>query len=98
MFLPKVIGASVGSLYAGAYMNRTGEYKHYLTFSGCLQLVAMLSYTSWTPLTPTWIMYPVLMADGFSTGSFLTAAMSSILSCVEQKGNHAGGKQLFLSH
>jgi hypothetical protein len=49
-------------------------------------------------LTPTWIMYPVLMADGFSTGSFLTAAMSSILSCVEQKGNHAGGKQLFLTH
>lgn len=86
MFLPKVIGGSLGSLYAGMHMNRTGEYKYYLTFAAILQLASMTCYSTWTTTTPTYLMYPCLFADGFSTGSILTAALIAMLSCVDTKG------------
>ncbi|KAI8342507.1 major facilitator superfamily domain-containing protein [Chlamydoabsidia padenii] len=85
MFLPKVIAGSLGSLYAGVHMNRTGEYKYYLTFVSVMQLASMVCYSTWSTTTSTYIMYPCLFADGFSTGSIITTVLIAMLSCVETK-------------
>ncbi|CAO3595531.1 unnamed protein product [Absidia cylindrospora] len=84
MFLPKVIAGSLGSLYAGVHMNRTGEYKYYLNFATFLQLASMICYSTWST-KPSWMIYPCLAADGFATGSILTTALVAMLSCVKPK-------------
>ncbi|CAO3622055.1 unnamed protein product [Cunninghamella blakesleeana] len=85
MFLPKVIGGSLGSLYAGFHMKHTGDYKKFLIFSAILQLASMICYTLWDNNVNLYVMLPCLFADGFATGSILTAALVAMLSVVELK-------------
>ncbi|KAI8090050.1 major facilitator superfamily [Halteromyces radiatus] len=85
MFLPKVISGSMGSLYAGMHMSRTGEYRKYMIVNAGLQFVSSVCYWCWNAGTPTYLMYPVLFIDGFSIGSNITACLIALLSCVEAK-------------
>ncbi|CAO3611768.1 unnamed protein product [Cunninghamella echinulata] len=83
LFLPKVIGGSLGSLYAGFHMKRTGEYRYFLIFSATLQLASMVCYSVWDAHVSYYVMLPCLFADGFSAGAIITAALIAMLSVVD---------------
>ncbi|ORX55061.1 hypothetical protein DM01DRAFT_1335358 [Hesseltinella vesiculosa] len=84
-YLPKVGAISVGSLYAGKHMARTGEYQRLTTFGSLLSLIAMIGYASWSPFTPSAVLVLTAFADGLSLGMVLTTTLIAMLSCVGAK-------------
>ncbi|OBZ88665.1 Multidrug resistance protein fnx1 [Choanephora cucurbitarum] len=81
-FLPKVIAMSCGSLASGFWMARTGEYCRFITFSALVALISMIGISLWTPDTSLVFIVICLILDGFSSGSLVTTALVSMLSCV----------------
>lgn len=86
-FLPKVFAMSVGSLAAGFWMARTGEYTKFMTVSSVIALVSMIGTSLWTTDTSFTFLIVCLVLDGYSAGSIITTALISMLSCVGSAGN-----------
>ncbi|KAG0884214.1 hypothetical protein G6F15_005294 [Rhizopus arrhizus] len=80
--LPKAASAPFGSVLAGIYMSRTGEYKRYAIFSNFLMIGALIAYSTWTPETSTiaYVLSPI--ADGYSLGSLLVLVLIAMHSSV----------------
>ncbi|KAF1803707.1 major facilitator superfamily domain-containing protein [Mucor lusitanicus] len=83
-FLPKAASISIGSVLAGMYMSRTGEYRKITIGMAVLALVSMVGYTLWTPHTPKIVLLACLTADGLSMGGIITCTLIAMHSCVEQ--------------
>ncbi|KAI8074876.1 major facilitator superfamily-domain-containing protein [Gongronella butleri] len=84
-YLPKVGAISIGSLYAGKYMSRTGEYQKLTIVGSLIALCSMIGYTCWHPESHfVFLVLPTLM-DGFSLGLVLTTTLIAMLSCVGPK-------------
>ncbi|KAG2202276.1 hypothetical protein INT47_010724 [Mucor saturninus] len=81
-FLPKVFAMSVGSLAAGFWMARTGEYTKFMTVSSLIALASMIGTSLWTTDTSFTFLIICLVLDGYSAGSIITTALVSMLSCV----------------
>ncbi|KAJ3109303.1 hypothetical protein HDU97_007797 [Phlyctochytrium planicorne] len=84
--IPKVIGASSGSIAAGIYMSRTGEYRTFTRLSMLLMVVAdVLILVRWNIKTTEWEYIPYLIMDGFGFGSILTTTLVAMLAAVPQE-------------
>ncbi|RCI04511.1 hypothetical protein CU098_010826 [Rhizopus stolonifer] len=81
-FTPKVIFVCIGSIYAGQYMSRTGEFRKITIAAAILSMIAMFGYTSWTPETNKLFMFVCLAADGLAMGIVITAILIGLHSCV----------------
>ncbi|KAI8061714.1 major facilitator superfamily domain-containing protein [Gongronella butleri] len=84
-FLPRVIGGSAGSLYAGYHMRKHGEYRKFIIFCSVLLLLAGICITSWDVDTPAMLTLPVFVMDGYSQGGIITASLIAMLSCVQRQ-------------
>ncbi|CAO3704008.1 unnamed protein product [Rhizopus stolonifer] len=80
--LPKAAAAPFGSVLAGIYMSRTGEYKNFAIFSNFLSIASAIAYSTWSAETPTisYITFPIF--DGLSVGSLLVLVLISMHSSV----------------
>ncbi|KAG0179258.1 hypothetical protein DFQ29_002319 [Apophysomyces sp. BC1021] len=85
-YLPKVIAVSVGSVLAGIYMERTGEYRTITIISSFGSFLAMTGFAMWTPNTSFTFILICLLLDGFTMGAILTTTLIAMLSCVGPKG------------
>ncbi|KAI8974702.1 major facilitator superfamily domain-containing protein [Pilobolus umbonatus] len=81
-FIPKVIFVSLGSVFSGVYMSRTGEYRNLTIITAGLSVIAMMGYTSWTPTSSTAYMLACMLLDGLSMGVVITTTLIAMLSCV----------------
>ncbi|KAI8987943.1 major facilitator superfamily domain-containing protein [Mycotypha africana] len=88
-FLPKVVALTCGSLSAGYWMARKGEYQKYITFSTSMGMIAMFLTSFWTTDTSFSFIILCLVLDGFSSGSNITTTLVAMLSCVEHSGKMA---------
>ncbi|ORX55598.1 MFS general substrate transporter [Hesseltinella vesiculosa] len=84
-FLPRVVGGSVGSLYAGYHIRHRGEYRKLLIASSVGMLLAVMLISTWNTATNVWWTMPVTMLDGFSGGVIITASLISMISCVKRQ-------------
>lgn len=85
-FLPKAASISIGSVLAGRYMSRTGEYRKITIAMALIALTSMIGYTAWTPHTPKIILLACLSADGLAMGGIITCTLIAMHSCVEHSG------------
>ncbi|KAI7868901.1 major facilitator superfamily domain-containing protein [Spinellus fusiger] len=84
-FLPKAVVVSIGSVFSGVYISRTGEYRNITIIASIASLVSMIGFSLWTPSTPLVFMIGTLMLDGFSMGIIVTTVLVGMLTCVSQK-------------
>ncbi|ORX55062.1 MFS general substrate transporter [Hesseltinella vesiculosa] len=84
-YLPKVGAISIGSVYAGKHMARTGEYQRLTIFGSTLCVASMIGYASWSPSTSSTILILTTLTDGLSLGMVLTTTLIAMLSCVGAK-------------
>jgi predicted MFS family arabinose efflux permease len=89
-FLPKILAMSCGSLSAGFWMARTGEYRKFIVVSALLAMIAMIGTSYWTRNTSFVYIVICLMLDGYSSGAVVTSALVSMLSCVGSNGKQYG--------
>ncbi|KAJ7700702.1 MFS general substrate transporter [Mycena rosella] len=76
------VGVSIGSLFAGWYMRKTGRYWQ-LQAVACLCIVsANLTLASWNADTPEWILYLTLMPSGFGFAATLTTTLLALIASV----------------
>lgn len=87
-FMPKIIAVSVGSVLAGIYMSKTGEYRNITIVISLLGIASMVGYTTWTPTTSRIFTSLCLAADGISLGVIITTTLIAMHSCVEHSGKH----------
>ncbi|KAI9486778.1 MAG: major facilitator superfamily domain-containing protein [Benjaminiella poitrasii] len=81
--LPKVASISIGSVLAGTYMSRTGEYRNITITMALLAFGSMVGYTCWTPHnTSKAFIFTCLTADGLSFGAIITTTLIAMHSCV----------------
>jgi predicted MFS family arabinose efflux permease len=85
-YLPKVLAMSCGSLSAGFWIARTGEYRKFILVKALLSVIAMIGISFWTPDTPISYMVACLIVDGYSSAAIVTAALVAMLSCVSSNG------------
>lgn len=85
-FLPKVLALSCGSLSAGFWMSKTGEYRKFITVSSLVALASMIGTSLWTHNTSFTFIIVCLLLDGFSSGAIITSALVAMLSCVGSSG------------
>lgn len=82
-FMPKIIAVSIGSVIAGMYMSRTGEYRKITIILSLLAIASMVGYTTWTPTTSKIFTSVCLAADGISLGGIITTTLIAMQSCVD---------------
>lgn len=87
-FIPRIAFMSLGSVGAGWYMSRTGEYRKATSFCAGLLTLSMLGYVALTPTSNAFFV-PCLLLDGFSVGFVLTTALIAMLNCVGPQGKDA---------
>ncbi|RUS23203.1 hypothetical protein BC937DRAFT_90787 [Endogone sp. FLAS-F59071] len=84
--IPKVIGASVGSLSSGLYMSRSGNYQSLTRFAFFLTILGSAGLKLWGLEYDRFWLYAVpLVLDGFGFGTGLTTTLIALLASVEQK-------------
>ncbi|KAI7902317.1 major facilitator superfamily domain-containing protein [Cokeromyces recurvatus] len=82
--LPKVASISIGSVLAGMYMSRTGEYRKITIVMALISFISMVGYTAWVPnKTSKAFMFACLTGDGLSFGAIITTTLIAMHSCVE---------------
>lgn len=86
--LPKIISVSVGSVFAGMYMSRTGEYRKFTIFISLVALCSMIGYTTWTPSTSKIFTCLCLTGDGLAMGVIITTTLIAMHSCVDHSGKN----------
>lgn len=86
LFLPKILAMSCGSLSAGFWMARTGEYCKFIVVSALLSVISMIGTSIWTRDSPFAYIIACLMLDGYSSGAIVTTALIAMLSCVGSNG------------
>ncbi|CEG73104.1 hypothetical protein RMATCC62417_08548 [Rhizopus microsporus] len=81
--LSRAAAAPFGSVMAGVYMSRTGEYKKLTIAAACLLVISMIAYSTWSVNTPRilYILYPI--TDGLALGSILVLVLIAMHSSVE---------------
>ncbi|KAI9282199.1 major facilitator superfamily domain-containing protein [Sporodiniella umbellata] len=80
--LPKAGALPFGSVLAGVYMSRTGEYKNFAMISNILAIISALAYSTWSAETSliSYILFPIL--DGLSVGSIIVFILIAMHSSV----------------
>ncbi|CAO3650651.1 unnamed protein product [Cunninghamella echinulata] len=84
-YIPKVIFISLGSVFCGLYMSRTGEYLKITILGAFVCLGSMIMYTFWTPSTSLAVQLLCICGDGLSLGVVITTTLIAMLSCVGSK-------------
>jgi MFS family permease len=84
--LPRVIAASVGSLTAGFWISRVGEYRKLLIVSAITNVISTAGASLWGRDTSFWFISFCFTLDGWAGGCIITAALISMLSCVGSEG------------
>ncbi|KAI8983880.1 major facilitator superfamily domain-containing protein [Pilobolus umbonatus] len=79
-YLPKVAAISCGSLAAGFWISRTGEYYKFIAVNAFISLLGTIGISTWSPNTSLFIILPCLIADGFSLGALNTSVLVTLLS------------------
>ncbi|KAJ7071800.1 MFS general substrate transporter [Mycena belliarum] len=82
--IPNSVAVSIGSLFAGWYMRKTGRYWR-LQALACLGVVAAnLALSSWNMETPEWVLYATLIPSGFGFAATLTTTLLALIASVPQ--------------
>ncbi|KAJ7490930.1 MFS general substrate transporter [Mycena latifolia] len=80
--IPNSVSVSIGSLFAGWYMRKTGRYWWLQAFACLCVLSANLLLASWDADTPEWVLYATLMPSGFGFASTLTTTLLALIASV----------------
>ncbi|KAI8849083.1 major facilitator superfamily domain-containing protein [Chytridium lagenaria] len=81
--IPKIVGSSFGSISAGIYMSRTGEYRKFTWLAlGAMVVAETLILYRWNIHTGEEEYLPYLIIDGFGFGSVLTTTLVAMLAAI----------------
>ncbi|KAH3670379.1 hypothetical protein OGAPHI_000894 [Ogataea philodendri] len=80
--LPSAVAISLGSVYAGYRIKKTGKYKNALLFYGALTTLGSILVYLLTPSSSALFEYLVLVPSRFGTGAVITVDLIAMISSV----------------
>ncbi|KAI1779830.1 MFS general substrate transporter [Hypoxylon cercidicola] len=95
--MPAVIGNTVGALFTGAWIRRTGYFKAPLVFAGVISFISYgLLILRWKGNT-NWVESLYIVPGGFGTGVSLNAVFVALQAAIDPKDKAAAISGLYLS-
>ncbi|KAK0568943.1 hypothetical protein OC861_001470 [Tilletia horrida] len=83
--IPNSVGLSMGSVFAGWYMRKTGRF-YWLNLSNAIVMtLASLAVLNLSEKTPTWWTYAAIFPNGFGVAAVLTCTLIAAINDVQYK-------------
>jgi len=82
--IPYSVCVSIGSLFAGWYMRKTGRYWKLQAFAGLCIVGPNFIMAAWNANTPEWVLYTSVMPTGFGYAATLTTTLLALIASVSR--------------
>jgi len=82
--LPNSIALSIGSLFAGWLMRRTGRYFYLNLFGAFLTIISSAMFAAWSSQTSDFHLWFDIIPSGFGNSSLLTSMLIALIASVDR--------------